>query len=101
MAKPHYTRQTSVTNDTHPLSVIRHPIANTWSSWNPCTTTGDGICGNTRTTNDQRLGGNTTATRGFLRGGNWSNGAQSGAFALLLSVAPTNVSSHVGFRCAR
>ena len=78
-----------------------HPIKNTWSSWTPCTTTRDGICGNTRTTNDQRVGGNTTVTVGFQRGGRWSNGAQSGAFTLALSGTPTAADGTIGFRCAR
>ena len=86
---------------THTPPRCSYPIKNTWSSWTPCTTTGDGICGNTRTTNDQRLGGNTTATRAFLRGGAWNVGTLSGAFALALSAAPTSAGSYLGFRCAR
>ena len=94
---------------THPKDDIRcssfhndnHPIKNNWSGWTPCTTTRDGICGNTRTTNDQRFGGNTAATRGFRRGGAWSNGAHSGAFTSGLHTAPAYVGGDVGFRCAR
>ncbi|NQV00925.1 MAG: SUMF1/EgtB/PvdO family nonheme iron enzyme, partial [Parcubacteria group bacterium] len=39
--------------------------------------------------------------RGFFRGGNWSDGASAGVFALILSSAPSSVCTSVGFRCAR
>ena len=37
----------------------------------------------------------------FLRGGNWNNGANAGAFTLNLNNAPTNTNNNIGFRCAR
>ncbi|MEK7460575.1 MAG: hypothetical protein AAB628_03445 [Patescibacteria group bacterium] len=40
-------------------------------------------------------------TRGFIRGGNWDNGVNSGAFTLNLNNAPGNVNTNIGFRCAR
>ena len=36
-----------------------------------------------------------------LRGGNWNNGTQAGAFALNLNNAPSNSNNNIGFRCAR
>ncbi|MBT9171431.1 MAG: hypothetical protein DDT18_01807 [Actinobacteria bacterium] len=69
--------------------------------WVACSTTGDGICGNTLTTNDQWFRGGTLATRGFHRGGSWNSGAFSGAFSLSLNGAPTLTYTGVGFRCAR
>ncbi len=36
-----------------------------------------------------------------LRGGNWNNGSQAGAFALNLNNGPTNRNPNVGFRCVR
>lgn len=39
--------------------------------------------------------------RGFIRGGNWNNGANDGAFALNLNNAPGNTNTNIGFRCAR
>lgn len=38
---------------------------------------------------------------GFIRGGNWNNGANSGLFTLNLNNAPSNVNTNIGFRCAR
>ena len=38
---------------------------------------------------------------GFIRGGNWDNGANDGAFTLNLNNAPSNVNTNIGFRCAR
>lgn len=38
---------------------------------------------------------------GFIRGGNWNNGANAGAFTLNLNNAPSNVDTNIGFRCAR
>ncbi len=38
--------------------------------------------------------------RGFIRGGNWNNGANAGAFTLNLNNAPSNVNTNIGFRCA-
>ncbi|MEA3279832.1 MAG: SUMF1/EgtB/PvdO family nonheme iron enzyme, partial [Thermodesulfobacteriota bacterium] len=78
-----------------------YPVANNWLGWTTCSTSGDGICGNTRTTNDQRYGGNTTALRAFIRGGFWAYGASSGAFSLDLYGAPSDTLSNIGFRCAR
>ena len=37
----------------------------------------------------------------FLRGGNWNNGANAGAFTLNLNNAPGNTNNNIGFRCAR
>lgn len=39
--------------------------------------------------------------RGFLRGGNWNNGSNAGAFTLNLNNAPTNTNTNIGFRVAR
>lgn len=39
--------------------------------------------------------------RGFLRGGNWNNTTNAGAFALNLNNAPTNTNTNIGFRVAR
>lgn len=36
-----------------------------------------------------------------LRGGNWNNGTQAGAFAVNLNNAPSNSNNNIGFRCAR
>jgi len=49
----------------------------------------------------QRAGSHLKTARGFIRGGNWNNGANSGAFTLNLNNAPTNVNTNIGFRCAR
>jgi len=35
----------------------------------------------------------------FLRGGNWNNGANAGAFTLNLNNAPSNTNTNIGFRC--
>jgi len=67
----------------------------------PCSTAGDGICGNTLTTNDGWYRSGTAATRGFIRGGSWGFGAYSGAFTLALCHAPTGTSTSFGFRSAR
>jgi hypothetical protein len=40
-------------------------------------------------------------TRGFIRGGNWNNGTNAGAFALNLNNAPTDTNTNIGFRVAR
>lgn len=37
---------------------------------------------------------------GFIRGGNWNNGANTGAFTLNLNNAPSNTNNNIGFRCA-
>lgn len=37
----------------------------------------------------------------FLRGGNWNNGANAGAFTLNLNNSPANSNENIGFRCAR
>ena len=37
----------------------------------------------------------------FLRGGNWNNGANAGAFTLNLNNASTDTNTNIGFRCAR
>ena len=37
----------------------------------------------------------------FLRGGNWNNTSNAGAFALNLNNSPTNTNNNIGFRCAR
>jgi len=78
-----------------------YPVVNDWSAWAACSTSGDGICGNTRTTNDQRYGGATTALRGFCRGGDWGPGTAGGAFCLSLGTAPTTTHTRFGFRCAQ
>ncbi len=36
----------------------------------------------------------------FLRGGNWNNTSNAGAFALNLNNAPANANNNIGFRCA-
>lgn len=36
----------------------------------------------------------------FLRGGNWNNGANTGAFTLNLNNTPSNTNTNIGFRCA-
>jgi len=36
----------------------------------------------------------------FLRGGNWNNGDNSGAFTLNLNNAPGDRNNNIGFRCA-
>jgi hypothetical protein len=84
-----------VNEDEYPIQ--NSPIA----GWVACSTAGDGICGNTLTTDDQWHRGGTLATRGFLRGGGWLNVARSGAFALHLFAAPVNTDTIMGFRCAR
>jgi hypothetical protein len=38
---------------------------------------------------------------GFIRGSNWNNGANDGAFTLNLNNAPSNSNTNIGFRCAR
>ena len=64
-----------------------YPIVNSAAAgWQACSTSGDGTCGNTRTTNDQWYRGGVSTIIGFLRGGGWDYGAGSGAFALLLDV---------------
>ncbi len=79
-----------------------YPVANSGTAgWQACSTSGDGICGNTRTTNDQWYRGAATALRGFLRGGSWVSGANAGAFTLDLGVAPSNTDTAFGFRCSR
>ena len=37
---------------------------------------------------------------GFLRGGNWNNTDNAGAFALNLNNTPDNRNNNIGFRCA-
>ncbi|MBI2597496.1 fibronectin type III domain-containing protein [Candidatus Daviesbacteria bacterium] len=37
---------------------------------------------------------------GFLRGGDWNDGANAGAFTLLLYNAPSDTNGNIGFRCA-
>ena len=34
-----------------------------------------------------------------LRGGNWNNGTNDGAFTLNLNNAPSNTNTNIGFRC--
>jgi len=36
----------------------------------------------------------------FLRGGNWNNTSNAGAFALNLNNTPGNQNNNIGFRCA-
>jgi hypothetical protein len=36
-----------------------------------------------------------------IRGGNWNNGTQAGAFSVNLNNAPSNSNNNIGFRCAR
>lgn len=84
----------TVTND--------YPIVNSAAAgWQACSTSGDGICGNTLTTNDQWYRGGFATIAGFIRGGNWSDGALGGAFALVLNNAPSGANSTLGFRCSR
>lgn len=81
-----------------------YPMYNSGSTgWVACSTSGDGTCGNTLTTNDEWYEGGTSGTVGFLRGGQWNDGAHDGAFALDLDNAPgnTNTGTNVGFRCSR
>lgn len=37
---------------------------------------------------------------GFIRGGNWNNGTNAGAFALNLNNTTDNRNNNIGFRCA-
>ena len=84
----------TVTND--------YPIVNSAAAgWQVCSTSGDGICGNTRTTNDQWYRSGVSTIKGFIRGGDWSSGALVGAFALYLNVAPSDTYTLIGFRCSR
>ena len=79
-----------------------YPVYNSPAAgWVACSTSGDGICGNTRTTNDQWYRGASVLTRGFLRGGYWDNGTDNGAFCLPLSNARGTSGTSIGFRCAR
>lgn len=41
-----------------------------------------------------------TKPHAFLRGGNWNNGANAGAFALNLNNGPSNTNTNIGFRCS-
>lgn len=45
--------------------------------------------------------GNVSLRRGFIRGGNWNNGSNAGAFSLNLNNTPTNTNTNIGFRVAR
>jgi len=77
-----------------------YPVYNSPAAgWQACSTSGDGICGNIKTTNDQWYRGASLDTRGFIRGGGWNIGANSGAFTLDLNAAPTLTYVHIGFRC--
>jgi hypothetical protein len=79
-----------------------YPIVNSATAGSQvCSTAGDGICGNTRTTNDQWYRGGFSTIAGFVRSGGWSNGVNTGAFLLYLFNAPSAVYTTVGFRCAR
>ncbi|MFA5246980.1 MAG: hypothetical protein WC408_03795 [Candidatus Micrarchaeia archaeon] len=42
-----------------------------------------------------------SSTHAFLRGGDWDDGADAGAFALYLSYAPSGTGTAIGFRCSR
>lgn len=44
-------------------------------------------------------GENTNFSSGFLRGGNWNNGANTGSFTLNLNNTPSNTNTNIGFRC--
>jgi len=88
-------RVDQVNHDEYP--VYNSPTA----GWVACSTSGDGICGNTLTTNDQWYRGGSLDTRSFVRGGWRDNGTSSGAFALVLYDTPTNTNAAFGFRCAR
>jgi len=46
-----------------------YPVANNWAAWTVCSTSGDGICGNTRTTNDNVMEGTLPLLRAFRRSG--------------------------------
>lgn len=47
-----------------------------------------------------KLGEVLICADGFIRGGNWNNGANTGAFTLNLNNAPSNTNNNIGFRCA-
>lgn len=40
------------------------------------------------------------AAYAFIRGGNWNNTSNAGAFALNLNNTPGNQNNNIGFRCA-
>ena len=40
------------------------------------------------------------STYGFIRGGNWNNGANAGAFSVNLNNGVGNQNNNIGFRCA-
>ena len=48
-----------------------------------------------------REGDASASVSAFLRGGNWNNGANAGAFALNLNNGPSNWNWNIGFRCTR
>ncbi len=79
-----------------------YPIVNSAAAgWQACSTSGDGICGNTRTTNDLWYRGGFATIAGFRRGGDWDDGASDGAFTLFLGTAPSGSDTGIGFRCSR
>jgi len=43
----------------------------------------------------------SAGSKGFLRSGNWNNGAGAGVFTLNLGTAPSSTNTGIGFRCAR
>jgi len=47
----------------------------------------------------ERLRWNGGAGGAAIRGGNWNNGANAGAFTLNLNNAATNTNTNIGFRC--
>ena len=46
------------------------------------------------------VGSGGTASRAFIRGGDWSYGSSCGLFALHLAIAPSGTGGYLGFRCA-
>ena len=64
----------------------------------PFISTRDATYGIGRIYSDGTPGNNTVY--GFLRGGDWSDGAYAGVFALVLNSTPGNSGVSIGFRCA-
>ena len=79
-----------------------YPVAYGGTGVTPCSTAGDGRCGNTRTTNDT-VSNTTSGTHGFLRGGSYDRtGAQNaGAFAFNVQNTSASTFNTSGFRCAQ
>jgi len=47
------------------------------------------------------VGIESIARRAVLRGGNWNNETNDGAFTVKLNNEPSNTNTNIGFRCAR